>query len=60
MRDVVDLPEPTANLFLRLCLQNNGRLSKAKRSLTSFEKLHDDEILRLEQAVSEAYNLTNS
>ncbi len=60
MRDVVDLPEPTANLFLRLCLQNNGRLSKAKRSLNSFEKLHDDEILRLEQAVSEAYQLTIS
>lgn len=57
MRDVVDLPEPTANLFLRLCLQNNGRLSKAKRSLTPFEKLTHDEMIRLELAVSEAYGM---
>jgi hypothetical protein len=36
MRDVVDLPEPAANLFLRLCLQNAGRLSQAKRKLAAF------------------------
>lgn len=55
MRDVVDLPEPTANLFLRLCLQNAGRLSQAKRKLAAFDKLTDDEITRLEQAIATAY-----
>ena len=55
MRDVVDLPEPAANLFLRLCLQNNGRLSHAKRRLAAFAKLTDDEITRLEQAIAAAY-----
>jgi len=55
MRDVVDLPEPSANLFLRLCLQNAGRLSQAKRRLPAFDKLTDEEITRLEQAVATAY-----
>ena len=55
MRDVVDLPDPAANLFLRLCLQNNGHLSLAKRKLAAFAKLTDDEITRLEQAISTAY-----
>jgi len=55
MRDVVDMPEPSANLFLRLCLQNNGRLSSAKRKLPVFAKLTDEEITRLEQAVATAY-----
>lgn len=55
MRDVVDLPEPSANLFLRLCLQNNGHLSSGKRKLPAFEKLTDEEIARLEQAVATAY-----
>lgn len=55
MRDVVDLPEPAANLFIRLCRQNGGRLSQAKRKLAAFERLTDDEISRLEQAIAAAY-----
>jgi hypothetical protein len=55
MRDVVDLPEPAANLFLRLCLQNAGHLSQTKRKLPAFARLTEDEIDRLEQAVSSAY-----
>jgi hypothetical protein len=55
MRDIVDLPEPTANLFVRLCFQNQGRLSKAKRDHKAFEKLTDDEVNRLEAAVTTAY-----
>ncbi len=55
MREVVDMPEPAANLFLRLCLQNNGRLSQAKRKLAAFAKLTDDEITRLERAIATAY-----
>ena len=59
MRDVVDMPEPAANLFLRLCLQNQGRLSKAKRKLPAFAKLTETEILALEQAVTQVYGLSS-
>lgn len=60
MRNVVDMPEPAANLFLRLCLQNNGRLSKAKRKLPAFEKLTHREITVLENAIIQAYGLTEA
>jgi hypothetical protein len=33
MRGVVDLPNRAADLFVRLCLQNEGRLAKNKRKL---------------------------
>jgi len=55
MRDVVDLPEPAANLFLRLCLQNAGSLSQAKRRLAAFIRLTDAEISGLERAIATAY-----
>jgi len=57
LRDVVDMPEPAANLFLRLCLQNNGRLSKNKRKLDAFAKLTPVEITALEDAIRDAYGL---
>jgi hypothetical protein len=60
MREIVDLPEPTANLFVRLCFHNQGRLSKTKRGHKAFEKLTDDEIDRLEAAVAAAYAGTQS
>ena len=40
MRDVVDLPEITANLFLRLVHQNGGRLSKAKARADGVRQAH--------------------
>lgn len=55
MREVVDIPEPLANLFLKLALQNQGRLSKKKRSIPQFEKLTDAEITGLEDAIRAAY-----
>lgn len=57
MRDIVDMPEPAANLLLRLCLQNQGRLSKAKRKHAYFLKLTDAEVSALEQAIRSAYHL---
>jgi hypothetical protein len=60
MRDVVDMPEPAANLFLRLCLQNHGRLSKNKRKLDAFAKLTPPEITALEEAVREAYGIAEA
>lgn len=60
MREIVDLPEPTANLFVRLCFHNQGRLSKTKRGHKGFEKLTDEEIDRLEAAVAAAYAGTDA
>ncbi|MBT5704894.1 MAG: Fic family protein [Verrucomicrobia bacterium] len=56
MRDVVDLPNRHADLFVRLCLQNDGKLSKAKRGLREFQPLSDEEISGLEDAVNGAYS----
>ena len=57
MRDVVDLPNRYADLFVRLCLQNNGPLSRAKRQLPEYAPLTNDEIAGLEAAVVEAFAL---
>lgn len=57
MRDVVDLPETTANLFIKLCLQNDGRLSKSKRKLPAFSMITSEEMELLEEALRTAYDL---
>lgn len=49
---IIDMPDRRASLFVRLCLQHNGRLSKAKRD--SFAELSDAEVARLEAAVQRA------
>lgn len=54
MREIVDLPEPKANLFLRLCLQNQGHLSAIKRK-AQFPFLTDEEVSGLEAAIRAAY-----
>jgi hypothetical protein len=54
MQEVVDLPDRDLDLFMRLCLQNHGKLSKAKREST-FRALRDDEIERLERCVTDGY-----
>lgn len=57
MREVVDLPNRQADLFVRLCLQGNGTLSKAKRQLPDYVVLSDQEIAGLEAAVTGAFEL---
>jgi Fic family protein len=52
--DIVDMPNRKASLFVRLCMQNAGSLSKNKRD--QFKELSDDEIARLEEAVRDAIN----
>lgn len=51
MRNVVDMPDRRMDLFIRLCLQGKGRLSKAKRE--QFGEVSDEECHKLEQIVSE-------
>src|SRR6266566_627794 len=48
--DIVDMPDRRASLLLRLILQNNGRLSHAKRA--TFFELTDEEISAIEAAVA--------
>ena len=54
IQDVVDMPDRKIDLFIRFCLENNGRLSARKRS-SQFDFLSDDEIARMEQAIQAAY-----
>ena len=46
---VVDMPDRRASLLVRLCLQNGGRLSSAKRP--QFGELTDDELAEIEEAI---------
>lgn len=50
MRDIVDMPDRDADLFIKLCLQNAGELSSTKHK-SHFPLLSDDEVERLERAV---------
>jgi len=50
----VDMPDRLIDLFIRFCLQNNGRLSEKKRE-AHFGFLTDDEVSRMEKAVREGY-----
>ncbi|MGE0278290.1 MAG: Fic family protein [Nitrospiraceae bacterium] len=52
VRDRVDMPDRKASLFVRLCMQNGGHLSAAKRA--QFAELTDSELAQLEAAVQQA------
>ena len=52
VHEIVDMPDRRASLFVRLCMQNGGRLSARKRS--QFQDLEDSEIARMEAAVQDA------
>lgn len=53
IQEIVDMPDRQIDLFIRFCLQNNGRLSARKRD-RHFNTLLDEEIARMEQAVRSA------
>ncbi len=57
MRDIVDLPDRIADLFIKLCRQNNGFLSKKKRNLDEFSPLSDEEIEALEHVVRDGMGM---
>lgn len=52
VREIVDMPDRRASLFVRVCMQNGGRLSAAKRP--QFPELSDAEIAQLETQVQQA------
>ena len=51
---IVDMPDRDIDLFIRFCLQNDGRLSQRRRE-SHFTVLTDDEIQQLEHAVEEGF-----
>jgi len=54
IQEIVDMPDLQIDLFIRFCLQNNGRLS-AQRRESHFDFLSDEEVALLEQAVQSSY-----
>ncbi|WP_250266007.1 Fic family protein [Rhodovastum atsumiense] len=46
---IVDMPDRRASLFVRLCLQNGGRLAKARRD--TFKEITDGELTALQDAI---------
>jgi len=59
IQDIVDMPDRKIDLFIRLCVQNNGRLSQRKRD-SHFEFLTADEIARMEAAVRDGYSMVST
>ena len=59
IQEIVDMPDRHIDLFIRFCLQNNGRLSAQKRN-SHFDILSNEEIVRMETAVQSAYGTTTS
>jgi hypothetical protein len=57
MQEIVDMPDRQIDLFIRFCLQNNGRLSARKRD-SHFATLSDEEIAQMEQAIQSVYGNT--
>jgi hypothetical protein len=54
IQEVVDMPDRKIDLFIQVCIQNNGRISKAKRE-SLFNFLSDYEVVRMEEAIRCAY-----
>ena len=55
IQQIIDMPDQKIDLFISLCLQNNGGLSVRKRR-SHFDVLTDDEITQLEHAVRASYH----
>ena len=52
VKSVVDMPDRRAEVLARVCLQNGGRLSKAKKDQS--DELTDEEVERIEKAIESA------
>lgn len=58
IQDIVDMPDRKIDLFVRLCRQNGGRLSRGKRA-SQFAMLSDAEVAAMEQALDSAWSDQN-
>ena len=55
IQDIIDMPDRLIDLFIQMCLQNNGSLSARKRS-SHFDFLTNKELTAMEQAVKDGYH----
>ncbi len=55
LQEIIDMPDRLIDLFIQLCLQNNGKLSARKRS-DHFDFLTDDEQSLMEKVVQTEYS----
>lgn len=58
MREIVDMPDRKLDLFIRICLQNRGRISKNKTA--QFSMLTNDEINKLSTIVQNVIKKSKS
>jgi len=54
IQHIIDMPDRLIDLFIHVCLQNNGCLSEKKRT-AHFDFLTDDELTAMQQAVRDSY-----
>lgn len=54
IQTIIDMPDQKIDLFIQLCLQNNGQLSRGKRE-SHFSFLADHEVTAMEEAVRTGY-----
>lgn len=59
IQNILDLPDRLMDLFIQLCLQNNGRLSVRKKT-AHFDFLTDEELAAMERAVQTGYHRTGA
>jgi hypothetical protein len=52
LAEIVDMPDSRLDLFIRLCMQAQGKLSRNKRA--RFDELTDEEVERMEAVVQDA------
>ena len=52
LAEIVDMPDSRLDLFIQLCLQGQGKLSRNKRS--RFAELTDDEVTQMETIIKNA------
>ncbi len=54
IQDVVDMPDKKIDLFIKISLDNKGKLSKAKK-VKFFDFLSNDEVLKIEQIITDIF-----
>jgi len=52
---IIDMPDRLVDLFINLCLQNNGTLSAGKKS-KYFDFLTDNELSAMEQVIKDTFS----
>ena len=54
IQDIIDMPDRLIDLFIRICLENNGGMSANKRK-SHFDFLSDEELFSMENVIRENY-----